>query len=75
MDKVELWLAKTDGSEFNRSSTRVVPCSLRSSLLTTVTGATEVTLTDCGMREPVTTTSGVAAASAGAAGVPGAVCA
>src|SRR6185295_8477542 len=48
--------AKDCGSELIRSSVRVVPWSLMSWLLSTVTGLAEVRF-GCGMREPVMTMS------------------
>src|SRR5688572_5493007 len=57
----------TDGSEFSKSSTRVLPDSLKSWPETTVTGATDTKLA-CGMRVPVTTISRVGSAGALSAG-------
>ena len=51
-ETVLLWPAKTCGSELTRSSARTVPVTRTSSLLTAVTGLTEVRLGER-MREPV----------------------
>src|SRR3954454_20706614 len=56
LDRLDPWAANDCGSELMRSSVRLVPWSLTSWLVSTVTGLAEVRF-GCGMRVPVMTMS------------------